>query len=107
MRGIIQTLCMLLVTVVAYSYASLTYAATSNNSSILFERDLVHLLSIEDSSQVGLDLLESFTLEAWVKIDSEPSVNSAFTFMSKWLETENNRNYAFIIITKAVFKSCS
>lgn len=49
----------------------------ANTHSIDFERDNSQYLSIADGDQTGLNLTIDFTIEAWVKIETLPSVAGA------------------------------
>jgi len=65
-----------------------------NTHSIDLERDSTQYLSITDGSQTGLDITGDFTIELWVKLESAPATDTYRPFVSKWLNTGNQRSYA-------------
>lgn len=61
--------------------------------SIDVERDNSQYLSISDGNQTGLDLNSDFTLEAWIKLESDVPNNSTFFIMGKDGSGASNRGY--------------
>jgi len=68
----------------------------ANSNSIDLEAGSSQYLSITDGSQTGLDLSSALTLEAWVKLESQPATNANFLFISKdGTASDVNRGYSF------------
>lgn len=55
-----------------------------NTYSIDFERGSTQHLSITDASQSNLDLSGDFTIEAWVKVESNPGTNEEYAIVGKY-----------------------
>ncbi len=64
------------------------YACGCNAYSIDLERSSSQYLSIADASQTGLDFTSSYTLEAWVKIESAPASGEKYGIVAKHLDSD-------------------
>jgi hypothetical protein len=64
-----------------FSVAGLCFGA--NTYSIDLENDSFQYLDITDGSQTGLDLVDDFTLEAWINLEQLPSSGDHMTILSK------------------------
>lgn len=69
--------------VVITAFLFFVHDASANTHSVDLEIDQNQYLSISDSEQVGLDLNSSFTLEAWVKLESFPPEGTWATIVGK------------------------
>ncbi len=70
-------------------------ALAADTHSADLEKDSSQYLSIADGSQTGLDLSGSLTLEAWVKLESQPvNGGSEMAIIDKFDGDNNARSYA-------------
>lgn len=69
--------------------------ASLNTHSIDLESESSQTLSITDALQTGLDLTSDFTIELWVKPESQPAADDVYYFVTKYLGTGNQRSYFF------------
>jgi hypothetical protein len=76
----------------AIMFSSFAYAA--NTASLNLVRSSSQYLSISNASSTGLALTGNFTLEAWVKLASQPVGNNAYTIVGKWDFDNSARSYA-------------
>lgn len=76
-----------------FVFSSLAYA--SNSDSINLALSSTQYLSISNASSTGLGLTGDFTIEAWVKLASQPTGNVAYTIAAKWDGDNAARSYTF------------
>lgn len=64
---------------------------------------------ITDASQTGLDLTTDFTLEAWVKIESNPGTGVNYIIDGKWATDTADQSYLFYYNNQAgvYYLSCA
>lgn len=68
--------------------------------SLDLERSSSQYAAIADASQTGLDLSTSFTIEAWIKLESLPSTaGDIFSIAQKYDYAAGQRQYGFYITT--------
>jgi len=67
----------------------------ANTNSISLVASSSQYLSITDANQTGLDLNSDFTIEAWVKLSSQPATDANFKIVSKYNASTNDRSYWF------------
>jgi hypothetical protein len=70
----------------------------ANTYSTDLEKSSSQFWSITDAAQTGLDITGDITLEAWVKIESDPGTSGDDAFraiISKYRGNNDNRSYAF------------
>lgn len=71
--------------------------STAGNYSVDFERSSSHYLTIADASQTGLDITGDLTIEAWIKIETAPSLNQTFVIAAKDdFANTTTRQYYFV-----------
>lgn len=70
-----------------------------NTHAIDLVQDQKQLLSIDASSQRGLDLVGDFTIEMWVRLSSLPSESNVFPLVGKHDRVTSTGGYEFYINT--------
>jgi hypothetical protein len=78
---------------VMFCLAVATNALSANTNSVDLRRGNSQYFSITDADQAGLDITGDMTIEAWVKIESDP-IGAFYTIVSKWSQDTNDRSYA-------------
>ena len=66
-----------------------------NTHSLDLELSSSQYAGIADGSQTGLDITGNLTIEAWLKPESQPGLNTERAFVSKYAEPGNQRGYLF------------
>jgi len=67
--------------------------ASTNTYSTDLENATAQNWSITDASQTGLDLTGDFTIQLWVKLESEPAAGEVYGLIDKYQGTGDNRSY--------------
>jgi len=80
---------------VAYDLEDVPWIGGANNSSLDLERGSSQMAEITDASQTGLDITGDITIEAWVKVESEPATSELRNIVSKASDTANQTQYYF------------
>lgn len=65
-------------------------------SAIDLESGSTQFLSIADASQTGLDFSTTLTLEAWIKLETQPGADTNYAIMTKYEQTSDQRSYEFM-----------
>lgn len=81
------------ISVLIFSFVFSSRVQAVNTHSIDIELSSNQYLSISDASQTGLDLNGNFTIEAWVKPESQPS-GDAYYIVGKWDFDNSGRSYS-------------
>lgn len=83
--------------IIGISFSGNVFAANTGSADI--EASIKECFSIPDSLQQALDITGDITIEAWIKLESAPGVNTSYTIVSKYKQTGNNRSFQFFYYT--------
>jgi hypothetical protein len=90
LRFLYQSLVSLLL--ISLYFITATTALAENTHSVTTSAPNNQYLALPDAGATSVDVTSSFTIEAWVKLNSIPT--SVFTIASKWNEVNFDRNYS-------------